>query len=74
MMKLMMNFPHSLPVNWPAHSEEESYIVEDGNDHRLEVNYQDAHFVRPMAPWKPEEMRAAYQSAADYRRKRGATL
>ena len=69
-MRLIHNFPHSAETrHWPDNYEDLSYIVEDGDDATLHVDYTDKHFVRPMAPVNPDEQRGAYQSREAYQRK-----
>ena len=71
-MKLVHPFPHALPVDWPEDSQQNIYLVEDGNDQELEIIYQDTQFRRPMAPWTSEQVRAYYPSQEAYlRRKAG---
>jgi hypothetical protein len=58
-----------MPVDWPDNWQEHTYVIEDGNDDELFVDYQDKHFLREMAPWSASEVRARHQTQQDYQRK-----
>jgi hypothetical protein len=61
-MRLVHPFPHSMPVDWPPDWRRKVYIVEDGDDDVLHVDYENRSFVRPMFPWRAEDLRKAYLS------------
>lgn len=56
-MRLVHKFPHSMPVDWSANHPQLIYIIEDGNDETLYVDYADKHFERPMAPNSADQLR-----------------
>jgi hypothetical protein len=59
-MRLRYHCTWSMPVDWPKNHKDLTELVEDGDEETLHVEYEDRAFRRPMAPWKPEDVRKAY--------------
>lgn len=56
-MKLVYDFPWSMPVDWPVNHKELTCVVEDGDEETLYIDYQDRHFMRPMTRLEVEQLR-----------------
>lgn len=65
-MRLILPFPHAEPKDWPADRDQRTRLVEDGDETTLHVEYENAKFVRPVAPMKIEELRAYHQQKGQY--------
>lgn len=59
-MKLVYDFPHSMPVYWPLNHEQLTRLVEDGNEETLYIDYQDRSFRRPILLGEAEQLRNKY--------------
>jgi hypothetical protein len=59
-MRLVHQFDRCLPQDYPEDWQEHIQVVEDGDEETLYVDYTDAHFRRPMAPWTADGVREVY--------------
>lgn len=64
-MRIVYDFPHGLPYEWPDNHKELTRVVEDGDEEALHIEYQDRQFVRPMAPWTVEQVREQVRTCKD---------
>jgi len=53
-MRLVYDFPWSMPVDWPDNYKQLTQVVEDGDEETLYIDYQDKHFSRPMTQLEVE--------------------
>lgn len=55
-MRLVYDFPWSLPVYWPDNHAELTQLIEDGDKETLYIDYQDRHFSRPITQLEVEQL------------------